>query len=82
MKIGEKLLKHLSKKYAPLDRIAFSFERYDGVMKTDEDGNPILLFLGQATATGDIRGHRFTRVLRKSAEGGILKDHWDYKGKV
>ncbi|WP_266365545.1 hypothetical protein [Tellurirhabdus rosea] len=82
MKIGEKLLKQISKKYPPSDSVELRFGRYDVVLKTDEDGNADLLFIGEKTENGQIRGDRFHRRLLKDAEGKIVKDHWDYKGKV
>ena len=51
-------------------------------MKTDEEGNALLLFIGEAQADGHIKGDRFARRLLKDSAGKIVKDHWDYKGKV
>lgn len=82
MKIGEKLLKRLSKKYRPGEMIHQKFERYDLSFKTDEDGNPILLFIGTRREDGRIKGERFSRVLIKGINGDIVKDHWDCKGKI
>ena len=47
MKIGDKLLKQLGKKYPASDMIHFKFERYDAAVKTDESGNAIVLFIGK-----------------------------------
>jgi len=82
MKIGEKLHKVLSKQYAPEEMITRKFERYDISFKTDAEGNPMLLFIGELTPDGRIKGERFTRVLIKDKQGAILKDHWDAKGKI
>lgn len=82
MKIGEKLLKQVSKKYEPQTLIRFRFGRYDVATKTDDEGNPVLLFIGTADENGTIRGDQFTRKLVKDASGAITKDYWDYKGKV
>ncbi|MCE6988065.1 hypothetical protein [Dyadobacter sp. CY323] len=82
MKIGEKLLKLLGKKYMPDHMITQKFGRYDISFKTDPDGNPILLFIGAIDKVGRIKGERFSRVLIKTKEGQILKDHWDAKGKT
>ena len=82
MKIGEKLLKVLSKKYLPEQMIDQKFGRYDISFKTDEEGNPILLFIGTMGADNKIKGERFSRVLIKDKNGGIVKDHWDAKGKT
>lgn len=81
-KIGEKLLKQLSKKYEPSSMIPATFGKYDVAFKTDEEGNPILLFIGQADENGMIKGDQFSRRLVKDPHGAVVKDHWDYKGKV
>ncbi|UHG94242.1 hypothetical protein [Spirosoma oryzicola] len=82
MKIGERLLKQLNKKYEPSKLIKFQFGRYDVATKTDEEGNPILAFVGKADERGIIKGDQFSRKLLKDAQGAVIKDHWDYKGKV
>ncbi|WP_211657576.1 hypothetical protein [Parapedobacter composti] len=50
--------------------------------KTDETGTPILLFLGKKDGQGQIKGERYARRLKKTADGIVLKDHWDHKGKA
>lgn len=82
MKIGELLLKKLSKLYEPSTMVHFKFKSYDLSIKTDDEGNPILLFMGKADKEGKIKGDRYARRLLKDSEGKIIKDHWDYKGKV
>jgi hypothetical protein len=82
MKIGERLLKQISKKYEPSTLVRFVFNRYDVALKTDEDGNPVLLFIGKADERGIIKGNQFARRLLKNEAGVLLKDHWDYKGKI
>jgi hypothetical protein len=82
MKIGDKLLKQLSKIYTPSATIPLQFGRYDLVIKTDDSGNPILLFIGKENEEGIIKGERFSRVLIKNPDGKVIKDHWDNKGKV
>lgn len=82
MKIGEVLQKKLDKKYEPSAMVALKFNRYDVALKTDEEGNPVLLFIGRADEDGVIKGDRYVRRLVKDPSGAIIKDHWDYKGKV
>jgi len=82
MKIGDKLMKVLNKKYEPSNSFTSRFERYDIAIKTDDEGNPILLFIGNANSDGMIKGNRFSRVLIKDKSGKIIKDHWDHKGTV
>ena len=82
MKLGERLLKVLNKKYEPAKMVALRFGRYDVAMKTDEEGNPILAFVGKADDRGIIKGDQYARRLLKDTDGLVVKDHWDYKGTV
>lgn len=82
MKIGAKLQKQLDKKYAPSSTIAARFERYDATMVTDDEGNPILLYLGTRGEDGLIKGYRYSRTLIKDPTGKVIKDHWDNHGKI
>lgn len=82
MKIGKALLKELGKKYEPDTMVNRKFERYDLGIKTDHEGNAILLFIGKLGPDQRIKGERFVRVLLRDAEGRIVKDHWDAKGKT
>jgi hypothetical protein len=82
MKLGDELLKKLNKKYEPSAMVNISFRRYDLAVKTDEEGNPIVLFIGKEKENGNIKGDRYARRLLKDKDGKIIKDHWDYKGKV
>jgi len=82
MKIGDKLLKELSKRYEPESTIDKKFGRYDLTFRTDEQGNPIILFIGNRNENGRITGNRFTRVIVRDAAGNVLKDHWDAKGRA
>lgn len=81
-KIGDKLLKQINKTHPPDQLVRFKFGRYDVATKTDDEGNPILLFIGKANQQGIIQGDQFARRLLKDAYGHVLKDHWDYKGKI
>jgi hypothetical protein len=80
MSLGPAILKLLSKKYAANAFIEMRFQRYDLGFKTDEEGNPILLFMGKKDPSGKIRSHRYSRRLVKDTHGNIVKDHWDDKG--
>lgn len=82
MKMGEELSKKLSKKYEPSAMVNLQFKGYDLAVKTDDEGNPVLLFIGKADKEGMIKGDRYARRLLKDKEGKVVKDHWDYKGKV
>lgn len=82
MELGEEVLKILNKTYDSNSMIETKFKRYDLAFKTDEDGRPILLFMGQKDAEGKIKGERFARRLKFGSQGEVLKDHWDNKGKA
>ena len=82
MKINELLLQKLRKTWEPSSRVDMKFRGKDIMLKTDEDGNAMVLFIGKALPDGRIKGERFTRVLKKDRDGTIVKDHWDLKGKA
>lgn len=58
------------------------FKGYDIAFKTDDEGNPILLFIGKKNDQGLIKGQRYARRLLKDKSGTIIKDHWDDKGRI
>lgn len=80
--LKETILKVLDKQYAPGSMVEVRFGRYDLVFKTDEQGRPILLFMGQKDDNGRIKGERYARRLITDAAGKVLKDHWDHKGRA
>jgi hypothetical protein len=82
MKLGPQILKILNKKYEPDSQIQTTFNRYDLAFKTDEEGNPVLLFLGKLNEKGLIKGFRYARTLIRNKTGEIIKDHWELKGKA
>lgn len=82
MKIGDELKKKLSKTYEPSSMVEMAFKGNDLAFKTDPDGNPVLLFIGRKTESGNIRGERYARTLKRDTNGTIIKDHWDLKGKA
>jgi len=82
MPLGAPLIKILSKTYEPAAYIERKFRNYDIAFKTDESGQPILLFIGTKKEDGTIRGERFARRLVRDKDGRIIKDHWDDKVKA
>jgi hypothetical protein len=82
MPLGRAIIKILEKKYEPSSFIEQRFKGYDIGFKTDDEGNPVLLFLGHKTAEGSIKGQRYARRIVKDKNGKLLKDHWDDKGTV
>lgn len=81
MELKEPLLKILNKVYEPNSMIEKPFKKYDAAFKTDEEGRPVLLFLGKKTAEGKIKGERFSRRIKIDKDGKVIKDHWEHKGK-
>ena len=80
MPLGASFIKILSKQYEPSAFIERRFKNYDLGFKTDDEGNPIVLFLGKKNTEGNIIGERYARRLVKDKDGKIVKDHWDNKG--
>ena len=81
MKLSDTLQKKLSGHFEPSSMIDMRFKGNDVSFKTDEDGNPVLLFIGTRNKDGNIKGDRYARTLKKDKEGKIFKDHWELKGK-
>jgi hypothetical protein len=81
MKLSPSLLLKLSKKYQPSDMVDLKYKGKDLLIKTDEDGNPVTLFIGKVNAHGRIKGERYARTLKSDSHGVVIKDHWDLKGK-
>jgi hypothetical protein len=82
MALSEDLVKKLSKKFEPLTMVEMKYKGFDLALKTDEEGNAILLFMGKKNEQGNIKGERYARTLKKDREGKIFKDHWELKGKA
>jgi hypothetical protein len=80
MALGHALLKILGKHFEPSSMVESRFKGYDIAIKTDEEGNAILLFIGKKDESGRIRGQRYARRLLKDKQGKVMKDHWDDKG--
>jgi hypothetical protein len=79
--LADELQKKLSKLYEPSSLVQMKFRGNDITFKTDEHGNPVLLFIGTMNA-GKIKGSRYTRVLKFDEKGIKIKDHWEMKGKA
>ena len=82
MKLSEELKKKLAGHFEPSSMIDMRFKGNDVSFKTDEEGNPVLLFIGTRKKEGTIKGDRYARTLKKDKEGNIFKDHWELKGKA
>lgn len=51
-------------------------------IKTNEDGDAILLFIGVRDKGGIIKGSRYVRILKYDKNQNKIKDHWEMKGKA
>lgn len=82
MQLKDPILKVLNKQYEPYAVIETKFKRYDIAFKTNENGLPVLLFIGHKKENGKISGERYARRLKSDDAGAIVKDHWEHKGKA
>ncbi len=82
MKLSELLIRELSKTYEPSAMINRRFKGNDIAFRTNEKGNPILLFVGKMNEQGNIKGKRYVRILKYDEKGTVIKDHWELKGKA
>ena len=80
--LKEPILKLLNKTYEPSTLVELKFKRYDLAFRTDDQGRPIILFMGVKEENGKIKGERYARRLATDGAGAIIKDHWDHKGKA
>lgn len=79
---SEVILKKINKAFAPNTWVEMQFRSYDIVLKTDEDGNAVQMFIGKMKEDGLIKGERYSRKIVRDKEGNIIKQHWDRKGKT
>ena len=82
MKLSDELLKKLGKSYEPSEMHHLKFKGNDVAFRTDENGNPVLLFIGKMNEQGNIKGERYARTLKYDRDGKVIKDHWELKGKA
>ncbi|MDB5232526.1 MAG: hypothetical protein JWN76_3331 [Chitinophagaceae bacterium] len=82
MALNERLIRKLDKQFEPSSLLSMRFAEKDLSFQTDENGYPILLFIGKKQENGSIKGERYSRVLKFTADGKKIKDHWDLKGKA
>lgn len=82
MKLSDSLLLKLRKKYDPSTMVDMKFKGKDISIRTDAEGNPVVLFIGTSLPNGRIKGERYTRTLKTDTRGVVIKDHWDLKGKA
>jgi hypothetical protein len=82
MSLGPDLVKKISRKHEPSALVPMRFRNYDLLLRTDEQGNAVQLFIGKSDHKGRIKGERYVRNMVFDREGKLIKDHWDRKGKT
>ena len=82
MKLSDSLLLILRKKYGPSAMVDMKFKGKDVFIKTDNEGNAVVMFIGKTLPNGKIKGERYARTLKTDSTGVVVKDHWDLKGKA
>jgi hypothetical protein len=80
MALGPGLLKKLLQRYEPSAMVELRHKGLDLTIKTNEQGDPILLFIGERSPDGKVMGKRYVRTLLHDADGRTIKDHWELKG--
>jgi hypothetical protein len=82
MALSDDLQRRLRKKFEPSSMISMRYKGNDLAIKTDEEGNAILLFIGERKSEDKIKGERYSRRLKIDNEGKVIKDHWELKGRA
>jgi hypothetical protein len=82
MSLGPGLLKLLRQRYEPSATIDLVYKGRDLTFRTDDQGNPVLVFIGKRDEHGKIKGERHARTLLFDASGTPVKDHWELKGRA
>lgn len=82
MSLGAELLKKLDQQFMPSTVVQLRHKGLDLSIKTDENGNAILIFIGKRDKNGTVKGERYVRTLLFNPHGVKVKDHWELKGKA
>jgi hypothetical protein len=82
MGLNEDLQRKLRKKFEPSSMISMRYKGNDLAIKTDVDGNAVVLFIGERKDENTIKGERYSRRLKLDEDGNVIKDHWERKGKA
>lgn len=83
MGMHAKLEEKLNKRYPPSSRIDEVFRGNDLTFVTNEQGEPVTLFIGKRRPDGAIVGERYVRTIKRQPDGtAVQHSHWELKGKV
>ena len=80
--MGIQLEKKLNKIYVPNAKIDDVFKGNDLTFLTNENGEPVTLYIGKRNENGHISGECYYRRIKSRDEGKIKESHWDRQGKV
>lgn len=80
--MGKSLEAKMNKLYKPSSRVDMKFKGNDVTFYTNENGEPITLYIGKRKDDGDITGEVYSRRIKKRENGIITESHWDNQGKV
>ena len=71
--MSPRLQRILMKKYEPVTMVTLRFSGNDIALKTDREGNPVLMFIGRVDDSGRIKGEQYVRILKKIQKVGSSK---------
>jgi hypothetical protein len=72
----------LSKIFEPSTTINDVFKGHDITFVTNENGEPVTLFIGKRRPDGVIIGERYKRTIKRApGSTQVTGSHWDLKGK-
>ncbi|GAA4016386.1 hypothetical protein GCM10022408_32290 [Hymenobacter fastidiosus] len=81
MPLHHRLAEKRSKIYEPSAHIGDVFKGYDISFVTNDQGEPVTLFIGTRRPDGLIAGERYVRTIkRETASAKVRSSHWDLKG--
>jgi hypothetical protein len=82
MPLHRLLADKLSKIYEPSASIDDVFKGHDITFITNDNGEPVTLFIGKRRPDGIIIGERYKRTIKRTAGNSqVVSSHWDLKGK-
>jgi hypothetical protein len=82
MPLHRQLADKLNKTYEPSTTINDVFKGHDITFVTNENGEPVTLFIGKRRPDGVIIGERYKRTIKRAPSSTeVTSSHWDLKGK-
>ncbi|TGE26756.1 hypothetical protein [Hymenobacter metallicola] len=83
MPLHRQLDQKLSKIYEPSTKIDDVFKGLDISFVTNDQGEPVTLFIGKRRPDGVIAGERYVRTIkRQPGSQQVAASHWDLKGRT